>query len=58
MKKVTSKPLIDPVYEFDSNHKAITYVETGQKIGNVIPSGCIDNDSIEFSRVLILKTEL
>lgn len=30
------KPLIDRVYEFDQIVEAYTYVETGQKIGNVI----------------------
>jgi len=30
------KPLIDRVYEFDQIVEAYTYVETGEKIGNVI----------------------
>jgi NADPH:quinone reductase-like Zn-dependent oxidoreductase len=30
------KPLIDRVYPFDQIVEAYTYVETGQKIGNVI----------------------
>jgi NADPH:quinone reductase-like Zn-dependent oxidoreductase len=37
------KPLIDRVYEFDQIIEAYTYVETGQKIGNVILRVASDN---------------